>query len=74
MSLPGFNPRRVVLAENGGGSALCSVRGGGELGEAWRLGGMGTTRSTRGAEEADIAAFVFGRAGVPAWQPGSADR
>lgn len=32
--------------------------------------GLGTTRSTRDAEEADIAAFVFWRAGVPAWQPG----
>ena len=38
-ALPSFNPRRIVLAENGGGYALCSVRGGGELGEAWRLGG-----------------------------------
>ena len=31
--------------------------------------GMGTTKSTRDAEEADIAAFVFWRAGVPGWQP-----
>ena len=31
--------------------------------------GVGTTRSIRDAEEADIAAFVFWRAGVPAWQP-----
>ena len=31
--------------------------------------GMGTTRSTRDAEEADIAAFVFWRAGVAEWQP-----
>jgi len=31
--------------------------------------GLGTTKSTRDAEEADIAAFVFWRAGVPAWQP-----
>jgi prolyl oligopeptidase len=31
--------------------------------------GMGTTKSTRDAEEADIAAFVFWRAGVPDWQP-----
>jgi len=38
-NLPYFNARRLVLAENGGGSASCSVRGGGELGEAWRLGG-----------------------------------
>lgn len=31
--------------------------------------GLGTTKSTRDAEDADIAAFVFWRAGVPAWQP-----
>ncbi|HWX27423.1 MAG TPA: prolyl oligopeptidase family serine peptidase [Steroidobacteraceae bacterium] len=31
--------------------------------------GMGTTKSTRDAEDADIAAFVFWRAGVAEWQP-----
>jgi prolyl oligopeptidase len=31
--------------------------------------GLGTTKSTRDAEDADIAAFVFWRAGVPDWQP-----
>jgi len=31
--------------------------------------GLGTTKSTRDAEDADIAAFVFWRAGDPAWQP-----
>lgn len=31
--------------------------------------GLGTTKSTRDAEEADIAAFVLWRAGVPEWQP-----
>jgi prolyl oligopeptidase len=31
--------------------------------------GMGTTKSTRDAEDADIAAFVFWRAGLAAWQP-----
>ncbi len=43
-NLPYFNARRLVLAENGGGSAECSVRGGGELGEAWRLGGKDATK------------------------------
>lgn len=38
-ALPYFNTRRMALAETGGGFAECSVRGGGELGEAWRLGG-----------------------------------
>jgi len=32
--------------------------------------GFGTSKSTRDAEDADIAAFVFWRAGVPEWQPG----
>ena len=31
--------------------------------------GMGTTKSVRDAEDADIAAFVFWRAGVTDWQP-----
>jgi prolyl oligopeptidase len=31
--------------------------------------GMGTTKSTRDAEDADIAAFVFWRAGLANWQP-----
>lgn len=31
--------------------------------------GLGTAKSTRDAEEADITAFVLWRAGVPAWQP-----
>ena len=31
--------------------------------------GMGTTKSIRDAEDADIAAFVFWRAGVADWQP-----
>jgi prolyl oligopeptidase len=31
--------------------------------------GLGTTKAVRDAEEADIAAFVFWRAGVPEWQP-----
>jgi prolyl oligopeptidase len=31
--------------------------------------GLGTTKSTRDAEEADITAFMLWRAGAPAWQP-----
>jgi prolyl oligopeptidase len=31
--------------------------------------GLGTTKSTRDAEDADIAAFVFWRAGLAGWQP-----
>jgi prolyl oligopeptidase len=38
-ALPYFTPRIPVLADAGGVYAECHVRGGGELGEAWRLGG-----------------------------------
>lgn len=34
-----FNPRAVSFLQEGGTYATCHVRGGGELGEAWRLGG-----------------------------------
>jgi len=38
-NLPTFVPRIPALAQAGGVYAECHVRGGGELGEAWRLGG-----------------------------------
>ena len=38
-SYPGFGPRTVVGLKRGIAVAICHVRGGGELGEAWRLGG-----------------------------------
>jgi prolyl oligopeptidase len=37
--LADFSPRAVSFLEAGGSYASCHVRGGGELGEAWRLGG-----------------------------------
>jgi prolyl oligopeptidase len=37
--LADFSPRSVSFLEAGGTYASCHVRGGGELGEAWRLGG-----------------------------------
>ena len=37
--LPGFSPARLALIDQGATAAVCHVRGGGELGEAWRLGG-----------------------------------
>jgi prolyl oligopeptidase len=37
--LAAFNPRAVGFLKEGGTYATCHVRGGGELGEAWRLGG-----------------------------------
>jgi prolyl oligopeptidase len=36
---PGFGPRTIVGLKRGVAVATCHVRGGGELGEAWRLGG-----------------------------------
>ena len=35
--------------------------------------GLGTTKATRDAEEADITAFILWRAGVEAWQPQTAN-
>lgn len=37
--LPAYNPRELAFVDAGGTMVECSVRGGGELGEAWRLGG-----------------------------------
>jgi prolyl oligopeptidase len=36
---PGFGARTMAMLPNGIDLATCHVRGGGELGEAWRLGG-----------------------------------
>ena len=37
--LPAFSPRTIVFMQERADYADCHVRGGGELGEAWRLGG-----------------------------------
>jgi prolyl oligopeptidase len=37
--LPDFSPRRATFMKEGITYGICHVRGGGELGEAWRLGG-----------------------------------
>ena len=37
--LPNFGPRTLVLLQEGVNVATCHVRGGGELGEQWRLAG-----------------------------------
>jgi prolyl oligopeptidase len=36
---PSFSPRAMIAVREGLNYATCHVRGGGELGEAWRLGG-----------------------------------
>ena len=42
--LPAFTPRIPAFVQAGGVYAECHVRGGGELGEAWRLGGKGANK------------------------------
>ena len=39
--LPEFAPRTIVLLQEGATTATCHVRGGGELGEPWRIGRQG---------------------------------
>lgn len=41
---PAFGTRSMVTLPNGIDYAVCHVRGGGELGEAWRLGGKDATK------------------------------
>lgn len=43
-ALPGFNPRQLAFVDAGGTAVECNVRGGGELGDAWRLGGKDATK------------------------------
>ncbi len=60
-ALPGFRPRYLAFVDAGGSFAECNVRGGGELGDAWRLGGKdaakpNTWRDAIACGEALIAA------------------
>ncbi len=60
-ALPSFNPRQLAFVDAGGSFAECNVRGGGELGDAWRLGGKdankpNTWRDAIACGEALIAA------------------
>lgn len=60
-ALPSFNPRYLAFVDAGGAFAECNVRGGGELGDAWRLGGKdankpNTWRDAIACGEALIAA------------------
>jgi prolyl oligopeptidase len=43
-SFPYFNTRALPYIDAGVSRAECAVRGGGEFGEAWRLGGKGPTK------------------------------
>ena len=42
--LPSFNPIMTRFVDDGSVYAICHVRGGGELGDAWRLGGKDTNK------------------------------
>ncbi|WP_380939606.1 prolyl oligopeptidase family serine peptidase [Sphingomonas floccifaciens] len=44
-NFPYFSPRTTALVDQGIDFAMCHVRGGGELGEAWRLGGKDANKS-----------------------------
>ena len=44
-TLPTFRAAYVPFMQAGGATAFCHVRGGGELGEAWRLGGKDANKS-----------------------------
>ncbi len=60
-ALPGFRPRYLAFVDAGGTFAECNVRGGGEFGDAWRLGGKdankpNTWRDAIACAEALIAA------------------
>jgi prolyl oligopeptidase len=42
--LPSFSPWMAGFLREGGGYAVCHVRGGGELGDSWRLAGKDTNK------------------------------
>lgn len=43
-NFPFFSPRVTTVVDNGISYAVCHVRGGGELGEQWRLGGKDASK------------------------------
>lgn len=69
---PAFRPEAVVLARHGVSFALAHVRGGGELGQAWREAGRGPGKAgavddVLAATDALVAAGIAREGGVVLW-------
>ena len=59
--LPAFSPPMVQFLNEGGAFAICHVRGGGELGEAWRLGGKDANKHNTWEDLSACARELLGR-------------
>jgi prolyl oligopeptidase len=58
---PGFNPSTLAWLERGGILATCHVRGGGEFGEPWHLGGQKLTKPNTWRDLIACAEFLIER-------------
>jgi len=56
---PAFNPRVLPWLDLGGVFAVAHVRGGGELGDAWHLGGMKLTKPNTWRDCIDCAEYLI---------------
>ena len=59
--LPAFSPSRLALIDAGATSAVCHVRGGGELGEMWRLGGKDQSKPNTWRDLIACAEYLIGQ-------------
>ena len=58
---PTFNPSTLAWVERGGILATCHVRGGGEFGEAWHLGGQKLTKANTWQDLIACAEYLIER-------------
>ncbi|RPI42884.1 MAG: S9 family peptidase, partial [Bacteroidetes bacterium] len=58
---PSFNPDRLLWCYHGGIYAIAHVRGGGALGEAWRLGGNKTTKPNTWKDLIAVTEYLHGK-------------
>ncbi len=56
---PGFDPSNLAFLEAGGVIVYAHVRGGGELGEAWHLAGMKSTKANTWRDAIDTAEYLI---------------